>query len=356
MAFGKTILGKNLEAGIGDTADRLSSAQTMDELFNRSQNPFADGPSNQIRDNFIFSNSSYSGTDCTVVMQFNEVLVVMGNVQTITYSIHREKGPVRVLGRSHPKGYTAGGRSIAGSIVFTVFDQNPLTDIIQKINYVRSPGDRYSSPMGDQLPPLDMILIFHNEYGHSSIIRLYGVEFTDEGQVHSINDLFTENTMEYLAKDIDLMVSFDKIKDFNNMMFERQSRGTFVDNHLASMLEYQRRLQRQIQEINDTITTIDQELGRRTVAGVFSMGLAPLIARGYSQLITGDSTSRLDLQREKGKQAEIKQRLLTELDEINRQVRLHEQNITGWNAQNSDSGVTGRDNLHQAPVTERSAS
>jgi hypothetical protein len=351
MAFGDTILGKNLQAGLGDTANRLSSAQTMDELFNRSQNPYANN--DPIKDKFVYSNSSYSGTDCTVVLQFNEVLLVMGNVQTITYSIFREKAPVRVLGRSHPKGFTVGGRTIAGSMVFTVFDQNPLADIIKQINYVRNPSDRYTSPLGDQLPPLDMIMIFHNEYGHSSIIRMYGVEFTQEGQVHSINDLFTENTMEYVARDIDTMVSYDKIKEFTDMMFARQSRGTFVDNHLASMLDYQRRLQRQIQQINDTITRIDQELGRRTVAGVFSMGLAPLLARGYSQLTTGDSVSRQDLQRQKEKQAQIKQQLLVELEEINRQIRLHEQNIKGWNAQNSQYGTAGRDNLSHQITTPR---
>jgi len=348
MAFGDTIFGKNLKEGLGDTAQRLSDASGMDELTNRSDNPFNQTQSDVIRDRFIASNSSYSGSDCTVVLQFNDVLVVLGNLQTITYSIFREKEPVRVLGRSHPKGYTAGGRTLAGSMVFTVFDQNPLTDILNQLNYVRNPSDRYTSPLGDQLPPLDMILIFHNEYGHSSIIRLYGVEFFEEGQTHSINDLFTENIMQYKARDIDPMVSFDKIKDFSNMMFERQSKGTFVDNHLAAMLDYQRKLQRQIQDINDTITIVDQELGKRTVAGIFSMGMAPLLARGYSQLITGDSVSRLDLQRQKDKQAKIKQQLLTELDTINRQIRLHEQNITGWNAQNSQYGTAGRDNNLQA--------
>lgn len=351
MAFGDTILGENLKQGLGDTANRLSSAQTMDQLFNRSDNPFNESKSDSIREGFISSNSSYSGTDCTVIIQFNDKLFVQGNLQTITYSIFREKGPVRVLGRPYCKGYTAGGRTIAGSMVFTVFDKNPLYDVIKELNWVRNPSDRYSSPVGDQLPPLDMILIFHNEYGHSSIIRLYGVEFTQEGQVHSINDLFTENTMQYVARDIDLMVNYDKLNEFSNMLFQRQAGGQFVDNHLASMLEYQRRLQQKIQEINNTITRIDQELGRRTVAGVFTAGLAPLFARGFDRLTTGDSVSRLDLQREKEKNAEVKKQLLNELDNVDRQIRLHEKNIRGWNAQNTQHGAVERTDGRQAPVS-----
>lgn len=352
MAFGDTILGKNLQAGLGDTADRLSGAQTQDELFNRSTNPFApQSESEVISDRFVKSNSSYSGTDCTVILQFNNALTILGNLQTITYSIFREKVPIRVLGRSHSKGYTAGSRTIAGSMVFTVFDQNPLADIINQINYIRNPADRFSSPIGDQLPPLDLILLFHNEYGHSSIIRLYGAEFTQEGQVHSVNDLYTENTMEYVARDIDLMTSFDKMDEFANMLFERQVSGTFVDNHLTSMLEYQRKLQREVSEINKTLSSIDQELGRRLFAGAATAGLAPLAARGYSQLFTGSSVSRLDLQNQKLVQAKKKGILLTELDAINRQIGLHEQNIIGYNAQNSDHGVVTREDLKRAPAS-----
>ncbi len=349
MAFSDTILGKNLTAGIGDSANRLSSAQVLDQTFNRSTNPFATSSSTG---RFVKSNASYSGTDCTAVLQFNDKLLILGNLQTITYSIFREKVPIRVLGRSYSKGYTAGSITVAGSMVFTVFDQNPLADLITQINHIKDASDRFTSPIAAQLPPLDVILIFHNEYGHSSIIRLYGVEFTQEGQVHSINDLYTENIMEYVAKDIDPMTSFDKVNDFANMLFARQSKGTFVDNHLSSMLEYQRRLQQQIQDINNTIVRIDQELGRRTVAGIFSMGIAPVLARGYTELATGGSVSRLDLQREKTKQAEVKAKLVTELDGVNHSISLHEQNIIGWNSQNSQYGTVGRPTI-KAPASPR---
>lgn len=350
MAFKNTLLSKNLEAGLADVTDRLSGAQTLEQGFGLGTNPFKKYDSDGFNDKFKYSNSSYSGTDCTVVVQFGLDLIVLGNVSTMTYSILREKSAVRVLGRSHCKGFTSGGRTVAGSIVFTVFNQHPLQDIISKINYIRNPSDRFTSPVADQLPPLDLILIFHNEYGHSSIIRLFGVEFTQEGQVHSINDLYTENVMEYVARDLDPMVSFDKINDFANMMFERQTKGQFIDNQLGGMLDYRRKLEYQIQQINDTITIIDQELGRLTAAGIATLGLAPLLARGFSNLTTGKSITRADLQTEKAKQARIKSQLLTDLDSINKQIYLHEQNILGGNAENSQYGSAMRENLNRAPA------
>jgi len=197
-------------------------------------NPFAVDP---IVD-FSRNNTSYSGSDCTVMVQLNNKLIVLGNLETFSHSIHREKAPVRVLGRSHCKGYTAGGRTIAGSLVFVVFDRAPLWDVIKEINHIRNPSDRTTSPLPDQLPPLDLILLFHNEYGHSSLVRLYGVEFVDEGQVYSINDLYSECTMQYLARDMDQMIAYKDVAEFKDMMFERQVRGQFIDNQFQGLLDF----------------------------------------------------------------------------------------------------------------------
>ena len=67
---------------------------------------------------------SYSGADITVgiTMPSGEVLP-MGDVQTLSYSIHRENTPVRFLGHAGPVGFVKGSRTIAGSIIFTVFNE-----------------------------------------------------------------------------------------------------------------------------------------------------------------------------------------------------------------------------------------
>jgi hypothetical protein len=48
--------------------------------------------------------ASYSGTDVQVIVQVNNKLIVLGNLETFSYSTFREKSPVRVLGRSGCKG------------------------------------------------------------------------------------------------------------------------------------------------------------------------------------------------------------------------------------------------------------
>ena len=238
-------------------------------------------------------------------------------------------------------------RTIAGSIVFIVFDRSPLWDVIKEINYVRNPSDRTTSPLPDQLPPLDLILMFHNEYGHTSLVRLYGVEFIDEGQVYSINDLYSECTMSYVARDMDQMIAYKDVADFKDMMFERQVRGQFIDNQFQGMLDYKSKLESQISECNAVIDGIDMETDRRAVAGVFTLSASYWLSRyAYGK----DFVTRDDLNKEKAKQLKIKDYLLKELTKINNQIDQYQKNMKGWNAQRGDTGVASTDYISHAPA------
>jgi hypothetical protein len=346
VPFKNTIVGKLLDNAIDQVSANLSTASTPyfgGTLGPTEVNPFEQDP----LIDFSKTNSSYSGADCTVMVQLNNKIIVLGNLETFSYSIHREKSPVRVLGRSHAKGYTAGGRTVAGSMIFIVFDRAPLWDVIKEINYIRNPTDRTTSPVPDQLPPLDLILLFHNEYGHSSLVRLYGVEFIDEGQVYSINDLYSECTMSYVARDMDQMIAYKDIGDFKNMMFERQVRGQFVDNYFQGLIDYKSKLESQISECNQVISGIDMETDRRAVAGVFTLSTSYWLSRfAYGK----DFVTREDLNKEKSKQLKIKSYLLKELDKVNNQIKRYEQDINGWNAQQGDTGVARYDYLSHAPA------
>jgi hypothetical protein len=306
---------------------------------------------NQSTDVFGKSYSSYSGTDVNVIAQINNKLIVLGNLETFSYSIFREKSPVRVLGRSHCKGYTAGGRSIAGSMVFAVFDRAPLYDIIKELNYIRNPNDRRTSPVPDQLPPIDLILLFVNEYGFKSVMHLYGVEFVQEGQVHSINDLYSENTMQYVARDMDQLLSYSDLEEFKDMMFERQVRGLFVDNHLTAMLDYKKRIESQIQDTNNEIQRI-QSLGviidqNGNIVSPEYIN-AETVNQGFAGWIETTPTER-EAEQKIEKQLKIKNYLLKELEKTNNQIRLYEQGMTGWNAQRGDTGIAQNDYLGHAP-------
>lgn len=346
-------LGRNIEKQVTTNLSSMVQAElAKQDAFNKKlfgslgpaeANPFAVDPIV----NFSKSNSSYSGSDCIVIVQLNNKLIVLGNVETFSHSIHREKVPVRTLGRSNPKGFTAGGRTIAGSIVFITFDRAPLWSIIKETDYVRNPTDRASSPLPDQLPPLDLILLFSNEYGHSSIVRLYGVEFLDEGTVYSINDLYSECTMQYVARDMDQMIAYEELAEFRNMMFERQVRGQFIDTQYQAMLDYKSRIESQISTANAEIDKIDLELNRRNFAAAITI----FASEGLSLLAYGDKfLTRDQLKGEKQKQLRIKNSLLNELKKINSKLEQRELIGTSANKDGSTSRVAS-DRTPQANVT-----
>lgn len=158
---------------------------------------------------------TYSGADIIATMTpVGGSPVIIGELQTISYSTHRDKYPVRVLGKINPIGFTSGGRTIAGSLIFTVFDRHIIMKLINAMY-----GDTYNSLTEedredmkinmkmDELPPIDVTITLQNELGSSSYVRIYGITFVDEGQVMSIEDMITEQTMSYMAQDIELIQS-----------------------------------------------------------------------------------------------------------------------------------------------------
>jgi hypothetical protein len=137
--------------------------------------------------------------------------VVLGDLQTISYQVHRETFPVRTLGRVYPKSYTRGPRTIAGSMIFTVLNKQVLWDLVNSTLAHYSTGvygsdgsfPEFTTALADQLPPFDINLLFANEVGDISYMVLYGVQIVNEGQTMSIQDLLTENVIQYTARDID---------------------------------------------------------------------------------------------------------------------------------------------------------
>jgi hypothetical protein len=164
--------------------------------------------------------TSYSGTDIIATLAIpGGKPEVIGELSTISYSIHREKFPVRSLGRINPKGFTNGYRTIAGTLVFTVFDRHVILNTIREgiLNQYTGDNADFNSEsfefarnfVTDEMPPFDITLSFINEYGHASSMTIYGITIVDEGQVMSIQDILTENTMSYMACGIDMMTPID---------------------------------------------------------------------------------------------------------------------------------------------------
>ena len=149
---------------------------------------------------------SYSGCDIIVTASFpmktkegDDIYFTLGSLQTLSVSTHQDKRPVRSLGNINAKDYVMGQRTIAGSLVFAVFDRHFADKIMRSAEVL----------MADEIPALNLTINFANEYGRSSRMAIYGVKLINEGQVMSINDLYTENTYQFVALGMEPLTADD---------------------------------------------------------------------------------------------------------------------------------------------------
>lgn len=177
--------------------------------------------------------TSFSGADIKVAFGNR----VIGELASITFSVTREKAPIFVFGDPNPRSFSRGKRGIAGSLTFSVFDRDALSDIKQNSTVYRQQfnGSAYRGANGetllaahedttigmasnrdfwrqgarpvysDEIPPFDVSIAFMNEYGQSSELRIYGVEILNEGMGLSIDDITTEKSCTFVARALDDM-------------------------------------------------------------------------------------------------------------------------------------------------------
>jgi peptidoglycan hydrolase-like protein with peptidoglycan-binding domain len=151
---------------------------------------------------------TFTGMDALAFMMLPEAKpILLGSLTTLSHSVYREKKPVPLLGRINTGGYTRGMRSIAGTMVFTLINQHLIEDILTQIPYLKEHGKMKA----DELPFFDVMVICANEYGVASQMMLYGVEFFEDGQVVSVQDLYIENTFSFVARDMDDFAKIDAI-------------------------------------------------------------------------------------------------------------------------------------------------
>lgn len=160
---------------------------------------------------YIPTYHTFSGHDMivTISIQVSPSRVinkVIGAFQTITYSIHNEKAPVRVLGNMNVKRYVFGPRTIAGSLILIVFDRHWMREFLGTYAKIKNQGVEQYFLM-DELPAFDLTISCCNEYGHSARMALYGITIVNEGQVMSTNDIYTENTYQFFATNVDYLDS-----------------------------------------------------------------------------------------------------------------------------------------------------
>lgn len=175
---------------------------------------------NGVLSDYSGTNSTYSPADivASITLQTPEgpISTVLGQLQTISYSIYQDKAPVRTIGNMNAKDWVFGPRSIAGSLVFTVFNKHWMNSIMDQLKDKSVMKNAHF--ITDELPPFDITISFANEYGFDSKMAIYGVRIMNEGQVMSVNDIYVENTYQYVANDIDLM---DSLESYQKGMHRR---------------------------------------------------------------------------------------------------------------------------------------
>ena len=180
----------------------------------------------------------YSGDGQTGFKKF-------ANLSTISYSIYRDKQAVTPIGFSRPKGVTRGPRTIAGTMVFAVFDTSAFQEIVGTHFTGENKYDKVGPVLLDELPPLDIYIFMSNEYGRAAHFILFGVELLNEGQVQSIDDLYTENTVNYIAHDIFPLKPVDKPLS----SFDAKELGSLpqdiADGDIQKMKELNRRMRQE---------------------------------------------------------------------------------------------------------------
>lgn len=142
--------------------------------------------------------TTYSGSDmvCSINVP-GKGPIVFGELSQLSYSVFREKVPVRALGRVSMKGYTRGMRTITGILGFTVFDESIVYRCMKEI---QAAGYRM---LMDEMPLFDITVSMANEFGSRSKMSIYGVSTYTEGMVMSVDDILTQNVYEFYALDID---------------------------------------------------------------------------------------------------------------------------------------------------------
>lgn len=191
------------QEGTTDLAPRYASRAAIDKAIAdthknaQSLKPLTDYP-------VVYN--SYAGTDivATILVPNEKTDLTLGELQTISYSIHRENTPVRTLGSVNPAGFVKGPRTIAGSLIFTQFDEYAFYRLQQYKEMMR----HNLFPLADMLPPFDVILTFSNEMGLVSKFKIYGVTIVDEGGTMSVDDLVSEQTYTYMARGIQPLINY----------------------------------------------------------------------------------------------------------------------------------------------------
>jgi len=167
---------------------------------------------------------SFSGSDITAVFAGQTI----GTIQALSYSIQREKAAVYTMGSANPRAFSRGKRMIAGSLVFILFDANPILSHFTGAKFLADAEEllfeqKFGNGLNanaavdeegfeshelatptyvDQIPPFDVVISAVNEYGARASMTITGVELMNENSGFSIDDIVVEQQYTFICTGI----------------------------------------------------------------------------------------------------------------------------------------------------------
>jgi hypothetical protein len=158
----------------------------------------------------LYPETSYTGSNLKVMIEVanggSGGIIARSSKQlveltTLTVSVHRVKSPAVAMGYINVKGWARGRRTIAGTMVLTQFTTDVLSTFLTANAFTSDLSKDSTYVKVDQLPPFNITLLFGDEYGKASFRRILGLEFVTSGDVYSIQDMLSEQTISYVAAD-----------------------------------------------------------------------------------------------------------------------------------------------------------
>ncbi len=208
---------------------------------------------------------SYSGSDIRAYAYYPGVedeLCLLESLATISVSVHEAKSQARALGYRGARGVSRGIRTVAGSIILTVIEDHPLRQLVSNVGsfVAREPAGWYgwsldrsrlgtgtalnqfdfNNRISTLLPPFNIYMAYVSEssqfsqqnspvttsdirYGEGPVstvtpeqnflgtletleipgaaVLIEGIDIIDESIVASVNDVVTEMSFSFIARD-----------------------------------------------------------------------------------------------------------------------------------------------------------
>lgn len=149
---------------------------------------------------------TFTGVDLEVSAAFGNNIVDVKGMSGFSWSDHKDKNSDRRLTESQPTQHTDGARTIAGSIIFPMFDEDPIRSFIPMEFFHGNSPIADTNVIGNgtemaptEVPPFDLSLVLSNEYGAISAMVMYGVTITDSGGSIMMRQLENEYVIQYKA-------------------------------------------------------------------------------------------------------------------------------------------------------------